>query len=573
LFDKNKYPMSNRINSLSFSSHSEKEIPIDFEELERQLELDLQEQFMDLAILEEDRKKISNPESLSSVMMNVVWEQFINQVGVVAGEDFIKENRGLKLDLSNDAHIQTTENFAQGKIATHNDKIDYQQRYDDWQSNFLHDENGNIITHPTRTGKREATLVKGARAPFDQGRRVGSAERGTDIDHTISAGEIIRDPEANAHLTREEQISFANSEANLSEMNANQNRSKGDLSMTDWLDNPNRKGQKPHEIFDISEEQDKQYREKDAEARREYDKVKEEGIEKSIIAGKQSQKEEAFRITGKALRSVIMGLIADLVKKIAQRLIKWLRSAEKNLNTFISQVKSAIMDFIHNLKQNLLTAGNTLLTTVATAIIGPVVSMIKKAWIFLKQGYKSLKEAINYVRDAKNNNKPFSILVLEVGKIVIAGFTAGGALILGEVIEKALMAIPAFAVQIPLLGSLANILGIFFGAVVAGIIGALALTLIDKVIAKKQLLLNEEQQFDTRNYIMAKQEELIAVAGVNVGMRKSEIMASINSRHSESASIIRDSVNIIMSENIDVDGQPIDNTNKLNNLLDDINNV
>lgn len=565
--------MSNRINSLSFSSHSEKEIPIDFEELERQLELDLQEQFMDLAILEEDRKKISNPESLSSVMMNVVWEQFINQVGVVAGEDFIKENRGLKLDLSNDAHIQTTENFAQGKIATHNDKIDYQQRYDDWQSNFLHDENGNIITHPTRTGKREATLVKGARAPFDQGRRVGSAERGTDIDHTISAGEIIRDPEANAHLTREEQISFANSEANLSEMNANQNRSKGDLSMTDWLDNPNRKGQKPHEIFDISEEQDKQYREKDAEARREYDKVKEEGIEKSIIAGKQSQKEEAFRITGKALRSVIMGLIADLVKKIAQRLIKWLRSAEKNLNTFISQVKSAIMDFIHNLKQNLLTAGNTLLTTVATAIIGPVVSMIKKAWIFLKQGYKSLKEAINYVRDAKNNNKPFSILVLEVGKIVIAGFTAGGALILGEVIEKALMAIPAFAVQIPLLGSLANILGIFFGAVVAGIIGALALTLIDKVIAKKQLLLNEEQQFDTRNYIMAKQEELIAVAGVNVGMRKSEIMASINSRHSESASIIRDSVNIIMSENIDVDGQPIDNTNKLNNLLDDINNV
>lgn len=565
--------MSNRINSLSFSSHSEKEIPIDFEELERQLELDLQEQFMDLAILEEDRKKISNPESLSSVMMNVVWEQFINQVGVVAGEDFIKENRGLKLDLSNDAHIQTTENFAQGKIATHNDKIDYQQRYDDWQSNFLHDENGNIITHPTRTGKREATLVKGARAPFDQGRRVGSAERGTDIDHTISAGEIIRDPEANAHLTREEQISFANSEANLSEMNAKQNRSKGDLSMTDWLDNPNRKGQKPHEIFDISEEQDKQYREKDAEARREYDKVKEEGIEKSIIAGKQSQKEEAFRITGKALRSVIMGLIADLVKKIAQRLIKWLRSAEKNLNTFISQVKSAIMDFIHNLKQNLLTAGNTLLTTVATAIIGPVVSMIKKAWIFLKQGYKSLKEAINYVRDAKNNNKPFSILVLEVGKIVIAGFTAGGALILGEVIEKALMAIPAFAVQIPLLGSLANILGIFFGAVVAGIIGALALTLIDKVIAKKQLLLNEEQQFDTRNYIMAKQEELIAVAGVNVGMRKSEIMASINSRHSESASIIRDSVNIIMSENIDVDGQPIDNTNKLNNLLDDINNV
>lgn len=185
--------MNNRVNIDSLPEN-QYEVPIDFEDLERQLEEDLQEQFSDLAILEEDRRLISSPESLSSVMMNVVWEQFINQVGVIAGEDFIKENRGLKLDLSDDAHIQSTENFAKGKIATHNDKIDYQQRYEEWQANFMCDESGNIVTHPTRTGKEEATLVKGARAPFDQGRRVGSAERGTDMDHTISAGEIIRDP-------------------------------------------------------------------------------------------------------------------------------------------------------------------------------------------------------------------------------------------------------------------------------------------------------------------------------------------------------------------------------------------
>lgn len=125
----------------------------DFDELECQLESDLEEQVIDLELLKEDRDKISNPESLGSTVMNVVWDQFINQVGVVAGEDFIKENRGLTLDLSNDAHIQTTENFAQGKIATHNDKINYQKRYDDWQANFRHDENGKVMTHFTRTGK------------------------------------------------------------------------------------------------------------------------------------------------------------------------------------------------------------------------------------------------------------------------------------------------------------------------------------------------------------------------------------------------------------------------------------
>jgi hypothetical protein len=62
--------------------------------------------------------------------MNVVWEQFMNQVAVTAGEDFINENRGLTLDLRNSAHIQTTERFDKGEIATHNDKINYKERYD-----------------------------------------------------------------------------------------------------------------------------------------------------------------------------------------------------------------------------------------------------------------------------------------------------------------------------------------------------------------------------------------------------------------------------------------------------------
>lgn len=57
--------------------------------------------------------------------------------------------------------------------------------------------------------KEEATLVKGARKPFDEGRPSGSDENHTDMDHTVSAAEIIRDPAANAHMTEEEQIAFA----------------------------------------------------------------------------------------------------------------------------------------------------------------------------------------------------------------------------------------------------------------------------------------------------------------------------------------------------------------------------
>ena len=187
----------------------------DFDELEEKLQSQLEEELADMQFLAEEKEKIGNPDNLGNVIMDVEWEQFLNQVAVTAGEDFIKENRGLHLDLRKEAHIQTTENFAEGKIATHNTEIDYQQRYDDWQSNFMKDENGNVVTHQTRSGKEEATLVKGARKPFDEGRPTGSVENHTDMDHTVSAAEIIRDPAANAHMTKDEQIAFANSDANL----------------------------------------------------------------------------------------------------------------------------------------------------------------------------------------------------------------------------------------------------------------------------------------------------------------------------------------------------------------------
>lgn len=537
--------MDEKLNAFQISQIEFDAEDMDFAQLESQLEVELDSQMEDLKVLEEEHDKIGNPATIGETVKNVVWEQFINQVGVIAGEDFIRENRGLTLDLRDSAHIQTTENFEKGKIATHNDKIDYQKRYDDWQANFQHDENGDVKTHQTRTGKQEATLVNGARKPFDEGRPTGSVERGTDMDHTVSAGEIIRDPAANAHLSKEEQIAFANSEANLNEMNAGQNRSKGDKSMTDWLDNPNKNGQKPDEIFDINEEQKEKYREKDKEARTEYERVKKEGEKRSIETGKKSQREEAFRIGGKALRSVIMGLLASLVKDIIQKLVAWFRSGKRSLSTFIDSVKLAIKSFLSNMKTHLLNAGNTLITTIFTAIFGPVIGMIKKAWIFLKQGYKSVKEAIEFFKNPANKNMPFSIKMMEVGKIIVTGATAGGAILLGETIEKGLMTIPVFAFQIPLLGSLASLLGMFFGALISGLIGALALNLIDKMIAKKQRSINQSQQINKKNDIINSQEQILVVTAAQAANDKKDTAQNVMNRHQEANDIIEKSTSSV----------------------------
>ena len=543
----------------------------DFDELEEKLQSQLEEELADMQFLAEEKEKIGNPDNLGNVIMDVVWEQFINQVAVTAGEDFIKENRGLHLDLRKEAHIQTTENFADGKIATHNTEIDYQQRYDDWQSNFVKDENGNVVTHQTRSGKEEATLVKGARKPFDEGRPTGSVENHTDMDHTVSAAEIIRDPAANAHMTKDEQIAFANSDANLNEMDSSLNRSKGDKSMTDWLDNPNSSGQKPDEIFDISAEDEAKLRQKDAEAREEYEKQKKEAEQKSIEAGKKSRKEEAFRIGGKALRAVLMQLLAELVREIVAKMVKWFKSSKKALDTLLDSLKEAIHSFIGKMKQHLINAGNTLFTTVATAIIGPIVGTIKKVWIMLKQGWSSLKNAIAYIKDPANKGKPIGRLMMEVGKIVIAGMTGIGAMVLGEVIEKGLMTIPIFAVEIPLLGSLANILGIFLGAVVAGIIGAIAINIIEKQIEKSMKRDNVDAQIEKGNEILRTQHQLQAVHEVKLDHTKGTTAQNIHDRHVAAANVMANSVenirkNCATDESID---DAFDDIDKLFDELED----
>lgn len=561
----------------------------DFNEFETKLQNDLASQLSELEFIKENREKIGNPENLGNVVMNVVWEQFINQVATTAGEDFIKENRGLKLDLRDEAHIQTTENFAKGKIATHNNKIDYQKRHVDWQDNFKRDDDindkkfqqvnvdgikryrkddkGITEKYDDRTKSYKKVLKKNAREPFDENRPKGS--KTVNIDHTMPAAHIIRDPKANAHLTKEEQISFANSDINLKPLDAAANASKGDNTNPEFLDST-KDGQRPAERFNLDEEK---MREDHKIASEEYERLKKEGEKKSIEAGKQSQKEEAFRITGKALRGVVMQLLAELIKEVIRKLILWFKTAQKNLESLLNYIKIAINSFISKLKTHLVSAGSTLFTTIATAILGPIVRTIKKVWTMLKQGWASLKEAIAYIKDPSNKNKPFSILILEVGKIVIAGLSAAGAIVLGEVIEKGLMAVPVFAFEIPILGSLASIIGLFMGGLVAGIIGAIAMNLIDKAVAKQQMVEVTKKEIKKGNEVLNTQNAVIALNEKKLEYTKKSVASSITERHKIAASIIEESLTNIYDENINSEVDESENEFEFDKMLDKLNKL
>jgi cation diffusion facilitator family transporter len=75
------------------------------DELENELQEQLDFEISEFDFLKKEKEKIGSPEALGETIKGVIWEQVMNQVATVAGEDFIKENGGMTLDLRDEAHI------------------------------------------------------------------------------------------------------------------------------------------------------------------------------------------------------------------------------------------------------------------------------------------------------------------------------------------------------------------------------------------------------------------------------------------------------------------------------------
>ena len=519
-------------------------------DLRSSLQVELNDILDELSSIEEDREKLQNNQYLEEAIQDIIWDQVQNQLAVQIGEEFIKDNNGQKLDLRKEAHIQTAENFEKGKFITHNaDRSIYEKRYKNWQEKFERDEFGNIRTHTTRSGKTVNTIKKDARKFLDENRPTGSKEKGTQMDHTVSAGEIIRDPKTNAFMDKEQQYAFANSKANLNEIRSGINQAKGDQSTTELLDNPNSKGQYAREVHNISSKEEKQLREKDKEARTEYDRVRDEAEKRAIQSGKKSRRKEALKVTGKALKAAVLQLLTEFLREIVKKFISWLGEKEKNFGTFITKVKEAISNFMSNLSHHVLGVGQSMVTMLATSIIGPVVGTFMQVWTFIQQGWRSLTEAIDYLKNPENKNKSTSVKMLEIGKIIVAGVTAAGAIVLSSAIGATLLSIfPPLAVEIPLLGSLSGLIGTFMGATVAGIAGAFVLKLIDQMIVDKQIDELTNKKIDKYNDKLIVQDQMNAVGMALVQVDKMESLSQMEDRHHQAAEIMRDELSFLLEE-------------------------
>lgn len=549
------------------------EVDIDYEQLlslESSLENNLKDIVEHIDQLDIDRDKLQNNEYLQESIENIVWEQVQLQVAAQIGDEFIKDNNGQTLDLRKEAHIQTAENFEKGKVATHNRDVNYQERYDNWQANFQRDVDGNIKNHTTRSKQTVKILTKEARKDFDKGRPTGSKEKGTQMDHTVSAGEIIRDAKTNAFMSKDEQIAFANSKANLNEIRSDINQAKKDNPTTEFLDNPNSKGQYARDNHNISKQEEKQLREKDKEARAEYDRLRNEAEKRAIKSGKKSRRDEALKVSGKALKAALLQLLSEFLRELISKFISWLKDTERNLSTFIEKIKEAIVSFVNNLSNHLLNVGKSVVTMIASAIVGPVINTFLKAWTFIHQGWKSLKEAIDYLNNPDNKEKSVQIMMLEIGKIVVAGLSATGAIVLGETLGASLTAsFPVLAISIPLLGTIGSLIGTFMGATLSGIIGAFVLKMIDQQIVDKQISELSSEKIDQKNEMLVIQDQLLDVKNIKLQVEKNTIVNTIKERHDVAASLMKEKLSDIFSESTTDDKSDFDEIDALlQELLD-----
>ncbi|OFO30166.1 cation diffusion facilitator family transporter [Fusobacterium sp. HMSC064B11] len=510
------------------------------DELEEELQEQLDFEISEFDFLKKEKEKIGSPEALGETIKGVIWDQFINQVSNIAGEEFIKENGGMPLDLSDEAHIQTTENFENGKIATHNyiSKENLEYNYDryknkphsEFRENYVDkgmdkvlkragelNKNGTETVIDIYTGRKISTMTK-----LENGKNNPEAAQ---REHVIASAELYKNPSLQMANSDEELAAIINDPENLQGYTtAKRNNRKSDNSA------------------DEMEEQDKTEHWKKANKKAEdfVNKKEKEGEERLKEEGRKTQKEEAFRIGGKALKSAIMTLLVTLLKNIIGKLVKWFRTAKRSFNTLVEHIKEAFTSFLDGINSHLINSAMGVFNTVAMSIFNPISRIFKNFWTILKQGWRSLKEAFNYIKNPENRKKPIGVLLFEIGKIIIAGVSAVGAVLLGEIIEIILSGIPFLAIEIPLLGSLANIIGIFMGASISGVIGAIAINYIQKKLEKKLKSETTIKQIEKGNEILLTQAKIQEVSEKKLVNKKIKTAFDIKSRHEKFSEYIEE---------------------------------
>lgn len=490
------------------------EMEFDFDEMEGFLSKQLEESFSDLELLENNRAVVSDPDSLGKVVLNEVWNQFGNQIG---------------LDMTNETLIQKYDREHPETYKEVSPSVLKDKRYKDANKAMKEQQKAGVL-------KDEYT-----------GKDLKPNEK-ANLDHVVPRKELFdnkRRKQANLSVT-----DLANKEENLKPTNEALNKSKGAKSNKEYVETreirekalleQNKKANKKVDESNKSnlekslqkEKNNKSLNDKlaaDDDLMMQVDKEARKAINKDIRVN--ATKEVGKKAGKDALKTMTISALFSLSKEIMNGLIRFFKEKSKSFNRFLSEMKESIKSFFSKILSVLQTGASTLIGTIISEIFGPIVSIFKKLASLIKQGISSVIDAVNYLRDKKNKDKPFGVKVAQVGKIITVGLVGGSAIFLGEVFEKFLLTIPGMQIELPLIGTLANMIGLFLSSLVSGLVGAIVLNLIDKFIAKKLKAESDKKIIERKNEIMNLQQIQTFVVQNNVAATRESTMNEILRNH------------------------------------------
>ena len=488
---------------------------LNYDELEELLEQQFTTEFSNLEKLELECKEISSPDKLGDVILDEIWSQFANQIG---------------LDMTSDTLLkQYNDKHPNGYTKEEGAKIMKDKRYTDANNSMKErQKNGNL--------KDEYT-----------GKTIKINEK-ANLDHVIPRKQIFENPWRK--IADIETADLANKKENFAATNESLNKSKGATSNSDYIKNREAREKNLKEQVERANKKIDKMNISDAEKRnlksennkRLNDKLaadskkmlKSEKTAKKAI-NKDIAKKASVRMANKAgkdaIKAMFVAALFGMLKEIMNALVRYFKAKKQSFDTFMEEMKKALHSFFGKIKDFIKVGVDSFVGSIVGEIIGAFNQKLQKLPNLIKQLFGSIRESISYLSNPENQTHSTAIKIAHISKIITSGLVAVGAMFLGEYFEQFLNKIPGMTFEIKLLGTIANILGMFFASLLTGILGAIIINGLDQFISKKLIEENQKKQANKKNELLRIQDVQIFVAEQNVAVKRNDIFIKMAKNH------------------------------------------
>lgn len=488
---------------------------LNYDELEELLEQQFEMEFSNLESLQTEFKEIGSPDKLSEVILDEIWNQFGNQIG---------------LDMTSDTLLkQYNEKNPNGYTKEIADQIVKDKRYTDANKAMKHKQKlGNL--------KDEYT-----------GKKLKINEK-ANLDHIVPRKQIFENPWRK--IADIDPSDLDNKSENLSATNESLNKSKGAKSNSDYIKNKELRERNLREQVKKANEKIDKMNISDAEKRnlkaennkRLNDKLaadskkmlKAEKTAKKAI-NKDIAKKASVRMANKAgkdaIKAMFVAALFGMLKEIMNALVRYFKAKKQSFDTFKEEMKKALHSFFGKIKDFIKVGVDSFVGSIVGEIIGAFNQKLQKLPNLIKQLFGSIRESISYLSNPENQTHSTAIKIAHISKIITSGLVAVGAMFLGEYFEQFLNKIPGMTFEIKLLGTIANILGMFFASLLTGILGAIIINGLDQFISKKLIEENQKKQANKKNELLRIQDVQIFVAEQNVAVKRNDIFIKMAKNH------------------------------------------